>query len=337
MIREPNINSIRAKPFITWHLNWQTRLNKEQMVAMPPHMSEDAMRNPAALLKQSESKGFPLPIAFEACPIGGAHARNNTSSGFARAFGPKSWSASGGLVTQHGVSFGDSRKNGDPQEALHRSLRQVAPMGPPRRSESTPLMHEDVSAECLRAAPNRSVASILRAGEAGMPEHRRRLASSRSSSEAHGGEGYLAEDLAAEAACMRAAPNRSVASILRAGEAGMQEPTRRRAASSAASSSSYGEDLGARANVMRAAPNRSVASILRAGESGMPQHSRRRAASSTAGSSFSEASAPSLSPHRGQGRRRELSAEDQFVAAEVMRAAPNRSVASVLRMGGAAA
>jgi len=179
MYKQPNINNIQAKPYITWHLNWQTRIQKETMAAMPPQMAEDAMQHPAKLLRhRSESPAGMAAVEYpHRHPIGSAHGRNNTSSSLARVLGPSSWAGSGGLRTTMRTGFGcTSDSGGRGAEMLHSTLRQSATGAAQqrhRRSTSVPQLpqqgEQSIAAHVLRAAPYRSQASMLRDPLAGIP------------------------------------------------------------------------------------------------------------------------------------------------------------------------
>mmetsp|Transcript_127143 Transcript_127143/g.359870 ORF Transcript_127143/g.359870 Transcript_127143/m.359870 type:complete len:167 (+) Transcript_127143:68-568(+) len=133
---QPHINGPRATPYLTWHQNWQTRIFKERLAAMPDDMVEKLWRPPG--LPGGPGAGPP----GERCPIGGSHRRNNSSAAFARTFGPHTWDGSGGLKSSQRTHFGNPYHNG--------------------AHVSKGMGRKGIHAECGRALPTEDVDTILR-------------------------------------------------------------------------------------------------------------------------------------------------------------------------------
>lgn len=213
---EPNINSSKAIPYSTFHQTWQSRISKENLALLSDE--QIASFSAAPDLERHDTRDYTW------VPTGLHHSRNNSSSSFARTFSGGSWHTSGGIRSMQRDSYGDPMSK-DKAEALRmykaslsrkawqqRSMPSLRDFGPGSQT---------VAANVARAKMNRSVASVLRAAEEAEPpvgtptplmvgrtptplplgERRQQLAS-----------------ISAEV--MRAAPNRSIASVLRHGREG---------------------------------------------------------------------------------------------------------------------
>merc|ERR550534_1960800 len=80
---EPHINSSKAVPFNTFHLNWQTRISKETSAAFP----QDIEGAGPELVDVRQG-------GWDHFPKGLHHGRNNTSGALSRALGGNSWRTS---------------------------------------------------------------------------------------------------------------------------------------------------------------------------------------------------------------------------------------------------
>jgi len=263
---EPNINGCKAVPYNTFHLNWQTRISKENNAQLPEGWSESAS-TPAKL----------DPREWEFVPIGGGHSRNNDSKGFAMTFGGGSWHASGGVRSMQREGFGDPHGNLKKAEAFRSGTVQLG------MSASSPSLGRvqkpadaSVKAEVMRAMMQRSVAGVLRHPEEyqlGSLPHKAAHGAPKDEPGILGNSEYRRpQDASISAQVMRAMPNRSVASVLRNAE---QAPAFRSPTPIIISGEQRGmmgqadyrrpQDASISAEVMRAMPYRSVASVLRHG------------------------------------------------------------------------
>lgn len=217
LIGEPHINGHKAVPYSTFHQNWQSRITKEKLATL----SQEAIHD--TFLGQPGKQDL---RTWEQCGIGIAHQRNNTSSAFGRTFGPKSWGASGGIRTSQRDSFGDPQPQHTEKVNTFRTF-QGMPSSSLRSSSSMPDLprpgQQTIAANNMRAAPNRSVASVLRQPRRPDTPPSPSLAPSTPPMPTEDdGRGVLGvnayrrpQNSSIAAEVMRAAPNRSIASVLR--------------------------------------------------------------------------------------------------------------------------
>jgi len=256
---EPNINSVKAVQYMTWHLNHQSRIAKETMAALPPEHLAVALANPptpdVTSLNSRQSEYFPCGIY---------NPRNNNSSSFARTVGGGSWHASGGIRSMQRDGYGDPAAGlkAEAWRAYQASAPSVA-----RRSASSPALdakgsggpvvgagaaalgipdfrrpqNASIAAQVQRALPYRSIASALR--------HEREGEEWEAAPQAM----YRPEDPVATP--LSRVSTATPVPLLDNGFGGMLGQDERRRPSNASIA----------AQVMRALPNRSTASVLRHG------------------------------------------------------------------------
>jgi len=219
---EPHINGAKATPYNTWHQNWQSRIAKEQMGAL----SQDAVHALVAAPPQGRSDS-----TWHLCGKGVAHERNNSSSALSRCFGPKHWAASGSFRTEQRDLAGDPNPHQANKVNAFRTFSGMA-VSSMKQSSSMPVLprpgNQTVAAMQMRAMPNRSVASVLRKPDTPPTPS---LASA-PPAPLEGEQGVLGVDAyrrpqnaSISAEVMRAAPNRSIASVLRHARANQDGPS----------------------------------------------------------------------------------------------------------------
>ena len=118
-------NASNAVSFITWHLNWQSRIQKERHADMPRPMLDEAYADAPLVKRRSASSrsgtpssslrpvtgnmlGEPPVAPLEHWGIGSRHNRNNSSSWVKNTLAPNSWGASGNLRSMNNLSYGRS-------------------------------------------------------------------------------------------------------------------------------------------------------------------------------------------------------------------------------------